>query len=392
MLHMLVDLFDAVALSVLRRRLRALLTSSGTVLGVAAFVSAASLSATTEAEVNRHFDRLRATELRVTPASDRVDTRNWSSDAIQNRLGQIDGVETGGVIGWRSEGIRLRTPLTDQFDDQVPIVGLSAGSQSAVGLTYQSHHLPEQLRADSGERYALLGASLAHRIGLNHGCIPIEIELDGMPMSVRGVISESERRPDLMYSVVVPLELMEELWGSTTEREVLVVVRVGAADVVRAQLPIAVQPSDPHGTLVLSPVEPSEVAGTVGDDLERLTALLAILLTVVGSLSIAAATYGAVTERIPEFGLRRALGASATEIGTLVALEAAIIGAVGGIAGAVLGVAVTIAVAASQDWSPVLSWTATMLAPGVGLTVGLLAGAVPAVKASRIDPITALRT
>jgi ABC-type antimicrobial peptide transport system permease subunit len=98
-----------------------------------------------------------------------------------------------------------------------------------------------------------------------------------------------------------------------------------------------------------------------------------------------------VTERTREIGLRMAVGARARDILRQFLAEAVLLCLFGGIGGILLGRGASIAVTALLDWPTIPSPAAVVIAVAVSITVGLVFGFYPAWKASRLDPIDALR-
>jgi putative ABC transport system permease protein len=98
-----------------------------------------------------------------------------------------------------------------------------------------------------------------------------------------------------------------------------------------------------------------------------------------------------VTERTREIGLRKALGARRREILLQFLLEAAALTSLGGIVGVVLGSLVGLLIHSLSGFPISLPWWSFVLGLGFSAGVGLLFGMLPAIKASRLDPIVALR-
>ena len=96
-------------------------------------------------------------------------------------------------------------------------------------------------------------------------------------------------------------------------------------------------------------------------------------------------------ERIGEIGLRRAIGATRRQIAQQFVVESVVLGLLGGLLGAAAGVLAVLAVSLAQHWTPVLDPLVAFGGTLLGSLIGLLAGSVPARRASRIEPVAALR-
>ena len=110
-----------------------------------------------------------------------------------------------------------------------------------------------------------------------------------------------------------------------------------------------------------------------------------------GGAGILAVMLISVRERTREIGLRRAVGAKRTDIQAQFVLEAAMLGAAGGAAGVIVGLVAAGGVAIFGPWELVVSWRAALLGLGCSTLLALAVGAIPAMRAARLEPIMALR-
>jgi len=119
------------------------------------------------------------------------------------------------------------------------------------------------------------------------------------------------------------------------------------------------------------------------------------LALVVGGLSVINTMLMAVGERVREIGLKKAVGARTRHVLREFVAEAALIGAIGGVVGYGLGVVLTTVLnglmAASNQELFLVTPALTALALGFAVALGTVAGIIPAWRAARLDPVTALR-
>ena len=126
-----------------------------------------------------------------------------------------------------------------------------------------------------------------------------------------------------------------------------------------------------------------------------ITTAAALLALVIGGLSVVNTMFMAVAERVREIGLKKAVGATTLDIMGEFLIEATLIGLIGGLVGYGIGAAITIV--ANAYTSPgtstlfLLTVRLTLFALGFAIALGALAGILPAFRAARLDPVTALR-
>jgi putative ABC transport system permease protein len=137
----------------------------------------------------------------------------------------------------------------------------------------------------------------------------------------------------------------------------------------------------------------------VGEVLQSLTAILTAFLGLIAAVSLLVGGIGimnimlvSVTERTREIGIRKAVGAKRRHILVQFLMEAMILSLIGGLVGIAIGVSGTVAVSGMvEDLTLHLTASTILLATGFSTVVGLFFGIYPAVRASRLNPIDALR-
>ena len=120
-------------------------------------------------------------------------------------------------------------------------------------------------------------------------------------------------------------------------------------------------------------------------------AFIAGISLLVGGIGIMNIMLATVLERTREIGLRRAVGARQSDIRSQFIAETISISAIGGMAGILFGFVLSLAIAAITGWSVGWTITAVLLSFFVCTVIGLVSGIYPAMQASRLDPIEALR-
>jgi putative ABC transport system permease protein len=127
----------------------------------------------------------------------------------------------------------------------------------------------------------------------------------------------------------------------------------------------------------------------------EITTAAALLALVIGGLAVINTMIMAVSERVREIGIKKAIGATTRRVMREFMLESAFIGLVGGVVGFGLGFAITAllnaSVPASQGALFLVTPGLAALCVGFALFLGTVAGIIPAFRAARLDPVTALR-
>lgn len=152
----------------------------------------------------------------------------------------------------------------------------------------------------------------------------------------------------------------------------------------------------------LSPVKDNNFAISRSDDLihriEDITSYLKIAAFIIGLITILGSSIAlmnimivSVTERTREIGVRKALGAKKSTIAFQFFIETLLIGQLGGFTGVVLGISIGNLIALAMEFDFIIPWDAIIVAFGISFIVAIVSGSYPALKASKLDPIEALR-
>ena len=390
------DMFDELLAGIFSRPTRSMLTTLGTVLGLASLIVTLGLSRTAGSQIIDQFDELRASQVTVTArSSGREDTIGRLPWAVETRLDRLNGVVASGAIADVPNPGQVRTvgfvdPSGD-YSHTVPVLAASPGTLDALRGHLAAGRWFDQGHVDRADHVAVIGVNLAQELGIRRLDVQPGLYIGDSFFSVIGIVDESLRDRGLLGSVIIPSAAAATDFGVLRPERVIIEVELGAGDLIGAQAPVALSPSAPETLSVTAPTLPQGARDRIAGDVNSLFLLLGLVSLVVGAIGIANVTLVTVIERTSEIGLRRAMGARRRHIAAQFLGESAAIGLVGGIIGASVGVLIVVSVSASKGWTPVLDTWMPFAAPPAGALVGLLAGLYPAVRAARLAPVEALR-
>ena len=401
----------SVALGAIRvHKLRAALTMLGIIIGVAAVIAMVSVGSGAQRRIEEQI-------------------RSMGSNLIM----VLPGAQTSGGIRW---GLGSQATLTEEdaraIALEIPSVEVAApnvrgAAQTVYGNTNWSTLIfgvtPDYVIAreweltrgrifgpddvDAAAKVAVLGETVAQNLFADADPVGQMIRIKRVPFMVVGVLAakgQSAWGQDQDDTVLIPI--------STAKRKVLganrsnpravgaISVRVRDADlmaeaqeqmrdVLRQRHRLQPAQEDDFNMRVLA-----EQFAAQEESARVMTTLLAAIASVsllVGGIGIMNIMLVSVTERTREIGLRMAVGARGRDILAQFLVEAITLSIIGGIAGIVVGLLTSVTIASLAEWTVAIAPDAIALAFGFSAAVGIFFGFYPARKASRLNPIEALR-
>jgi putative ABC transport system permease protein len=375
--------------SIVRHPVRTLLCAVGTVVAVGAFTATNGLTESASNAVSTSFNELRATTVEFQGPSS-------LSEADVARLARLRGVTHAGLV-WDVDQqqplpVGVGPTASVPSGTRLSVTAMSPSALAAIGAVRSSGRFYDTGADMHHQMVALLGSAAASQLGISSSLGDPAIQVSGVVLTVVGVVSSSQQESQALLGVIVPPYVAEVIAGHRDPRRVIARTTPGAAQLIGHEGPAELDPDQPRQVAAEVPPNPATLRSQVQASLSTLLTVLSLAGLGIGFLSIAAVTIMSVAQRRSEIGLRRAVGYGRLEIARLIVLETAGVGMLGGVLGTSIGVLATAAIASGNHWTPVMNSTLVIVAPFLGVAVGVLAGSYPAIRAARITPMAALRS
>lgn len=389
-------------------RLRALLTTLGIMIGVAAVVTLMSLGTSLQNYITGQFESLGADILQVTPARNRdtaTGTQPLTTSEAEGLL-QSDAAPLIADVAWT-----YSVPTTISADDES--VNLSA---QGVTLNYgdvnnwqvETGRFINQDDIDTSSRVVILDQDTRTDLFGTADPIGRTVLLKGQVFTVVGVMAERATSPFTQQMVLIPV---------TTAQSRLQNVRVAGkgyrvssiqvkltstetADIARLTNQVKAYLLKAHGLSNETAADFTVFsAASILDSLSSTLSLLTIFLSAIAGISLLVGGIGvmnimlvSVTERTREIGLRKAVGAQSGTILMQFLLESILLSLLGGIIGILLATTLlTVAGLLIPQLSIVITPESAILATSISTLIGVFSGVYPARRAAIMHPIQALR-
>ena len=397
----LIDVVQFASGSLRGSRARTLLMMLAMSIGVAAVVVLTGLGDGARSYVINQFSSLGTNLLVVFPG--RTETTGFGPGMLLGQIPREITLDDAQAL-LRSRAIRRIAPLTvgasqisrDALNREVAVLGSTADLLEVRHMTMgQGQFLPAE-DVYTSESVCVLGAKLKRELFGQQNAIGAWVRLGDRRFRVIGVLAAQGESMGFNTDeiVIVPVAAAHMLFNTSGLFRILVEAKSRDA-IERAKRDAEQILSERHGgERDVTVITQDAVLATFDRILRALTlavaGIAAISLAVAGIL-IMNVMLIAVSQRVREIGLLKALGAPASQIRNLFFAEAILLSGIGSVAGLVLGEIGTRVIAQIYPALPVAApWWAVLAAFGTALGTGILFSVWPARRAARLDPVMAL--
>ena len=390
-------------------RWRSFLTMLGIIVGIVAVVTVVGVGAGVKNQIAGTLGHYGKDLIIVRPpqAAGNRPSGLGQTDVLFGRNSTMNLSNADADLVHRAPGVSSSAPLgvvsgSVEVDGQ-PIKGakvLSAGGDTAAMLNQKLLYGDFWTNDDESSHFAVLGRQAAYDLFHEPAPLGKSLSFRGQDFQVRGVFAPFAKIPfsptgDFDKMIFIPYRTAGRLTNNAAGPYVILAKPTNAGQLQDTINTIRSALTDAHGGeqdfTVLESSKSLESGDGVIQLLQMWIVAVAVISLLMGGVGIMNIMLLVVTERMHEIGVRKAVGACGRQILGQFILEATVLSVAGGIIGIAVSTGVIGLLNLYTDLRPVISWYAVGIAAGVSIFIGIIFGAIPAIKAARKDPIEALR-
>jgi putative ABC transport system permease protein len=389
--------------AIMRNKLRSALTMLGIIIGVGCVIAMIAIGSGASRSIQSQIESLGSNFIMIFPGASTQGGAHLFTD--QSMLTEDDAT----AIKADCPSVAYVSPLVRSSAQVVAGESNWGTSVQGVGVEWPLvrtwNTVEGAFFSDSDVRAAakvcVLGGTVADNLFPSGGATGQMVRIKNVPFKVDGVLEKKggSMMGDQDDIVVVPYTTaMKRLTGKNKLNTIYVsAVSVAAVDQAQSEITALLRqrhhiaPAQDSDFTMRSQQEFAAMSEQSSKTLSLLLASAAAISLLVGGIGIMNIMLVSVTERTREIGIRMAIGAKGNHVLFQFLIEAIALSALGGILGIVLGVGASALVAAKGGLPVHVSPASIGLAFGFSAAIGIFFGFYPARKASRLDPIEALR-
>jgi len=395
--------------AILRNKMRAFLTTLGIIIGVAAVIAMMAIGAGAKAQVEQAFAAMGTNLLIILPGS-------TSAGGVQGGFGSMPTLTWDDLAAIRAEVPTVKAAAPTMRSNMAVVSeeqNWTTGVTGTLPEYFDIRNWPIALGAaftqsdvDTGTKVVVLGQTVVDKLyGANANPVGQSVRIGTTPFQIVGVAAkkgQSSTGQDYDDAAFIPATTFAQKVSGGLSKYLtgqIMVAATSAETTARAQSDISALLRDRHHIAPgmdddFSLRNLSEIAGAQAQGTDTMTTLLASVAAVsllVGGIGIMNIMLVSVTERTREIGVRMAVGAKPHYILAQFLIEALSLSLAGGLLGVAAGLGTATWLASRFKWPMLIQTDVILVSVGFSAFVGIVFGLYPARKASRLDPIDALR-
>ncbi|HSU94916.1 MAG TPA: ABC transporter permease [Gemmatimonadaceae bacterium] len=390
--------------SILKNKMRTMLTMLGIVIGVGAVIVMVAVGNGAQKQIEAQIKNLGTNLIVVTPGSTAAGGASQGAQTF-NRLtvADADKIKSDAtLLSAVSPVIVTRTQvITGKGNWRTEINGVSTDYLSIRDWGVTSGDLFTDDDVHAKRKVAVLGATIVKNLFPDSDPVGSQIQLGHVPFTVVGVLAakgQTSSGVDQDDIVLVPYTTAQDRLSGFTFLGQILASASSPKDMAAAQEEIRGIMRDSHGLggspddfTVRDQTAIAQAATSTTSVMTGLLAAIASISLVVGGIGIMNIMLVSVTERTREIGIRMAVGARGSDVLTQFLVESVVMSLLGGVVGLAIGFGGAAVLGHVMGWTTATPLIAVFVAVGFSAAVGVFFGYYPARKAAALDPIQALR-
>jgi len=391
--------------SIIRNRMRSLLTSLGIIIGVSAVIVMVAIGQGSQQRIEQQIASLGTNVLTIFPAESQLGGVSQGAGTF-NRLTLDDAAKL-------KQNMTLAAAVSPIVRARAQVIGGGKNWNTSINGVSPDYLAIRAWGVDKGEfftdhdvtanaKVAVIGKTVADNLFPDEDPVGERVQIRSTPFKVIGVMAPKGENPmgmDQDDIVLAPFTtVLYRLKGGTYIDMLNVSAKSAdqmsaAQDEIRTILRDAhhLGPADEDNFRIRSQADITQAATSTSRVLTMLLGSIAGVSLVVGGIGIMNIMLVSVTERTREIGIRLSVGARSSDILTQFLAESVVLGAFGGVVGILLALGVAFSLSHLTELRTVINPGIVALAFSVSAAVGIFFGLYPARKAAALNPIDALR-
>lgn len=381
--------------ALISNKFRTLLSMLGIIIGVSTVIGVVSIGAGAKAKIEEQFKNLSVTSIVVFPTRGSGSSR-LSEEDLKTVLAESKFTNEGNARVSGSGSIAFGKEQTN-----ATIMGVTENFFEISNLKIQTGETFTLLDNQNREKIIILGSTLAETLfETADNALGKTVKVNNRQFTVTGVLKENGSSTfgtsydDTAYAPINTAQ--QNILGNNAQVQLVFLAReVDLMDLAQEEITAILRKAhrlrdnqeddfrlrDP-GSIVSSATETS-------DTLAFLLISVASMVLLVSGIGIMNVMFVTVAERTKEIGVLKAIGAKQKDILTQFLLESVMLSVTGGVLGIILGMSI---IPLLKDYGAVQSLNGAILGFSFSVIVGIFFGFYPALKASKLDPVDALRS